>query len=148
MTKVASGIFFLRAAFPTPLMLITTDAINRIVSPLLMLPYQKYYYGFMKSNENLIEASVAANLILEIPYLVSFSLLAIYFGIIEYLDLPITYLTFVIPFVFFGFFILLMNRISKIKIDWIYIKSYTIYSFIYLFLYYECTNQHKNGWRN
>lgn len=117
MTKVASGIFFLRAAFPTPLMLITTDAINRIVSPLLMLPYQKYYYGFMKSNENLIEASVAANLILEIPYLVSFSLLAIYFGIIEYLDLPITYLTFVIPFVFFGFFILLMNRISKIKID-------------------------------
>lgn len=113
--NVATGVFFLRSVFPNPALLMITDAVNRIVNPILMIPYEKYYFDYIKSIKNIVEASVATNFILEFYFTIGFIFFALYFGILEYLHISADYSSFIFLFVLFGFLILLMKNISKIK---------------------------------
>ncbi|NQZ84947.1 MAG: hypothetical protein HRU03_04470 [Nanoarchaeales archaeon] len=117
MTKISSSIFFLRTIVPNQIVIVFFDSINKILDPILMLPYEKYYYNFIKSNKNILEISIASVLIMEIAYFISLIFLAVYFGVIAYLDIAITYFVFIGLFFSYGLLILLFVKISEIVDD-------------------------------
>ena len=116
MTRIATSVFFLRTAFPHPVLIVITDSINKVINPVLMIPYQKYYYGYIKSIDNIVEISTASNFILELYFTISYIFLAIIFGFLEYFNVIPGYWTFVIIFFIYGMFMLFMNRISNIDV--------------------------------
>ena len=117
MTKVSTSLFFLRSVFPSQVLIVIFDSINRIVEPVLFLPYEKYFYKFFKSNKNILEIAIASNMICELYYFVSFIFLAIYFGTLEFLKIEVGYLAFVVLFIIYGFLTLLLTKISELSND-------------------------------
>jgi len=115
MTKVYAMIFFIRSIFPNQILIIFFDTINKILDPVMMLPYEKYYYKFIKSNKNILEITIASLFIMELYYFISLLFLVIYFGILEIYNVNITYLSFIFLFVSYGSLTLLMTKISKVK---------------------------------
>jgi hypothetical protein len=79
MTKVYAAIFFIRSIFPNQILIIFFDTINKILDPVMMLPYEKYYYKFIKSNKNILEITIASLFIMELYYFISLLFLVIYF---------------------------------------------------------------------
>lgn len=98
MTKVYALIFFLRSVFPNQILLVFFDTINKILEPVMMLPYEKYYYKFIKSNKNILEITIASLFIMELYYFISLLFLVLYFGILEFYNIEITYISFIFLF--------------------------------------------------
>lgn len=115
MTKVYAVIFFFRSVFPNQILIVFFDTINKILEPVMMLPYEKYYYKFIKSNKNILEITVASLFIMELYYFISLSFLVIYFWILEFYNVEITYVSFIFLFLTYGSLTLLMTKISKLK---------------------------------
>jgi hypothetical protein len=115
MTKVYAVIFFFRSVFPNQILLVFFDTINKILEPVMMLPYEKYYYKFIRSNKNILEITVASLFIMELYYFISLLFLVIYFWILEFYKIDITYISFIFLFLTYGSLTLLMTKISKLK---------------------------------
>ena len=115
MTKLYALIFFLRSIFPNQIILIIFDTINKILEPVMMLPYEKYYYKFIKSNKNILEITIASLFIMELYYFISLLFLVIYFWILEIYNIEITYMSFIFLFLSYGSLTLFMTKISKLK---------------------------------
>jgi hypothetical protein len=115
MTKIYAVIFFFRSVFPNQILLVFFDTINKILEPVMMLPYEKYYYKFIKSNKNILEITVASLFIMELYYFISLLFLVIYFWILEFYNVEITYVSFIFLFLTYGSLTLLMTKISKLK---------------------------------
>lgn len=115
MSKISTGVYFLRVLVPNPLVLMFTDALNKVINPLLMLPYNKYYYGYVKSKKNLLEMSIASNFVLEFFFSIGFFIFVFYFGIFELLNYEVNHIVFVSLFFAFGFARLLMEKISRLS---------------------------------
>ena len=114
MTKISASIFFMRSLFPSQILIVFFDSLNRILEPVLLLPYEKYYYKYIKSNENILEISIASLFVMEIYYTLSLLFLTIYFGTLEFLNVEISYLVFIGLFIGYGSLILFMTKISQL----------------------------------
>ena len=108
-----TAIFFLRTLIPTPIMLVITDAINKIVEPIVSVSYEKHYYKYLKDTKEPLERSVAGSLYLEIAFFLSTVFLVIIFGILELVSVEVTPIVFTILFLLHGIPILLMKNITK-----------------------------------
>jgi MFS family permease len=107
-------IYFLRVVFPDPIIIMITDAANKIIEPLVSIPYQKYYFDFIRSNKNMIRVSVAGNLVLQAMFTIGFVIFSIYFGVLELMNIAVGYVQFLILFSLMGVLVIFMNKISNV----------------------------------
>lgn len=113
-TKLASIIFFFRTLFPIPLALLITDSINKIITPLIKIPYDKNLFSYIKSFENKVFGSTVYVLYSEFMYLVGFGGIATYFGILELFKITPNYFVFLPIFMLYGSSIVLMQNIQYV----------------------------------
>lgn len=113
--NISSVLFFLRVVFPNPILLLVTDAINKISNPILEIPSEKYIYKYLHSFEDKSFVSTSYIFFFETIYLIGYSVIALYFSIIEAFWLTYNYFVFLFIFIIYWFTILFSKKLAHIK---------------------------------
>lgn len=108
--------YFIRALFPHPFLLLITDSINKIITPIWEIPFDKYVYEYIHRFKNTSFVTNAMVFVSEFMYLLWCITMALYFWILEYFSIPNSSLTFIWIFFIFWISILAMKSASKIKL--------------------------------
>ena len=113
--RISGFVFFLRGAFPSPILLAITDMLNNIITPVVDIPYDKKYFAYLNSFKNKNEAYTASVFVAETQATLNFIFLAAIFGVLELLHIEPNYAIFLSIFVVYGLSFLLLENILRVK---------------------------------
>ena len=111
-TQGAAGVFFLRAFALNPLVVGIIDIANKVLDPILEIPYNFYVYRMIKNHPNPIEMANVKQLIAESLYM--FGTLILF--VLTYFFTEPSIVLFMIIFGSFAIFYLLMQHIIRVKV--------------------------------
>jgi len=114
-TKISAIVYFIRVVFINPFLIGFTDTINRILFPMVRIPYDKFIYQYITKSRNFVQKTTAYLFYSEIIWTIIFIILALIFKILEIYNFDDNYFTFLIIFIIFGLPILLMQKIAEIN---------------------------------
>ncbi len=110
-----SFMYIARAIVPHPFVLLITDAINKIVTPMTEIPFDKYLYDYIhrfKESSFVINVTV---FISECMYLFGCLAMVIYFWMLEYLWFEYNYFSFAFIFFIFWAAVLWMKAVMHTR---------------------------------
>ncbi len=111
--RISAFFYFLRAAFPTPILLVLVDAFNRICESVVQVNYETRCYRYLRSlsDQNKIEIVHVRCLVIECVYVLAL----VYVLVVALLFETPTPMMFVIMFAFAAATILLMTQILAVR---------------------------------
>ena len=108
--KLITASFFTRAIFLNPLAIAFIDTLNKVIAPIVEIPYQYYVYNMIKKHKNVIEMANVKQFIEEGMYFLA----AIPLCIISYFLTEPSALLFMCLFGASSFLLLFMQKITKV----------------------------------